>query len=132
MNVMLSCLTNYIFLGSIDTTGNKKTKAYIAKELKKFIDEVGPRLVIQICTDNATNMLGAMDNIVTTYPHVFKQGCTTHTLDLMLEDWTKIDQFKDLIKRAKCVCLYMRNHHVTMALFWENSLRKFLIVPTDT
>jgi hypothetical protein len=132
MNVMLSCPVDDLFLGSIDTIVNKKTKAYIATELKKFIDDVGPRLVTQICTDNATNMLGAMDNIVMTYPHIFKQGCTAHALDLMLEDWAKIDQFKDLIHKAKHVCIYMRNHHMTMALFRENYLRMSLIVPADT
>jgi hypothetical protein len=110
MNVMLSCPMGDIFLGSIDTTGNKKTKAYIATELKKFIDAVGPRFVTQICTDNATNMLGAMDDIVATYPHIFKQGCAENALDLMLEGWAKIDQFKDLINREKCICLYMWNH----------------------
>ena len=120
MNVMLSCLADDIFLASIDTTGNKKTKAYIATELKKFIDNVGLRLVTQICTDNATNMFGAMDNIVTTYPHIFKQGCVAHALDLMMEDWAKNDQFKDLIHKAKRVCIYMRNHHMTMALFQKN------------
>ena len=86
MNVMLSCLVGDIFLSSIDTTGNKKRKAYITTKLKKFIDAVGPRFVTQICTNNATNMLGAMDNIVVTYPHIFKQGCDVHVLDLMLED----------------------------------------------
>jgi hypothetical protein len=45
MNIMLLCLAGDIFLGSIDTVGNKKTKAYIAMELKKFIDEVGPSFV---------------------------------------------------------------------------------------
>jgi hypothetical protein len=78
------------------------------------------------------DMLGAMDNIVTTYPHIFKQGCAAHTLDFMLEDWAKIDQFKDLIYKAKRVCIYMGNHHVTMVLFRENSLRKSLIVLADT
>jgi hypothetical protein len=131
MNVILLCPTGDIFLGSVDTTGNKKTKAYLAMELKKFIEDVGPRLETQICTDSAMNMLGAMDDIVTTYPHIFKQGYAAHALDLMLEDWTKIDQFKDLIHKAKCVCIYMRNHHVTMALFRENSPRKSLIVPVD-
>jgi hypothetical protein len=132
MNVMLSCPTGDIFLGSIDTTGNKKTNAYITTKLKKFIEDVGPRFVTQICTYNATNMLGAMDDIVTTYPHISKQGCAAHALDLMLEDWAKIDQFKDLIQKAKCVCIYMRNHHVTMALFREHSLRKSLVVPAET
>ena len=56
MNVMLSCPIGDIFLGSIDTSRNKK--AYIATELKKFINAVGPRFVTQICTNNAINMLG--------------------------------------------------------------------------
>jgi hypothetical protein len=62
-------------------------------------------------------MLGAMDDIVTTYPHIFKQGYAAHALDLILEDWAKIDQFKDLIQKAKRMCIYMHNHHMTMALF---------------
>jgi hypothetical protein len=132
MNVMLLCLTGDIFLGSIDTTKNKKTKAHIATKLKKFINVAGPRFVTQICTDNATNMLGAMDDIVATYPHVFKQGYAAHTLDLILEHRAKIEQFKNLINRAKRVCLYMRNHHVTMALFREHFHRKFLIVSAKT
>ena len=121
-HAIVSC--KWIFLGSIDTTGNKKTKAYIAIELKKYIEDVGPRFVTQICTDNATNMLRAMDDIITTYPYISKQGCAIHALDLMLEGWPKIDQFKDLIQKAKSVCIYMCNHHVTMALFREHSLQK--------
>ena len=132
MNVMLSCPAGDIFLGSINTIGNKKTKAYIATELKKFIDLVGPRFVTQIYTENATNMLGATDNIVAMYPHIFKQDCAAHALDLMLEDWANFEQFKDLINKAKCVCLYMQNHHVTMALFQEHSPRKSLIVLVGT
>jgi hypothetical protein len=77
-------------------------------------------------------MLGAMDDIVTTYPHIFKQGYAAHALDLILEDWAKIDQFKDLIQKAKRMCIYMHNHHMTMALFWEHSLWKSLMVLAET
>ena len=44
----------------------------------------------QICTDNAANMLGAVDKVIKTYPHIYKQGCAAHALDLLLEDWAKI------------------------------------------
>jgi hypothetical protein len=56
-------------------TRNKKTKAYIAPELKVFIEEVGPNTVTQICKDNAPNMFGAMDDMR-----------SSNVLDLMLED----------------------------------------------
>ena len=73
----------------------------------------------QICTDNATNMLEAVDKVIETYPHIYKQGCVAHALDLLLDDWTKISQFKDLIAKAKRVCLFVRNQNVTLALFRE-------------
>ena len=86
MNIMLSCPASDIFLGSVDTSGNKKTKEYIVEELKKFIKQIGPIKVSQICTDNAANMLGALDKVIEMYPHIYKQGCAAHALDLLLED----------------------------------------------
>ena len=132
MNIMLSCPAGDIFLGSVDTSGNKKTKEYIARELKKFIEQIGPMKVSQICTDNATNMLGAVHKVIETYLHIYKQRCAVHALDLLLEDWEKIPQFKDLIAKAKRVCLFVRNHHVTLALFREFSHNKMLLMPTNT
>ena len=38
MNIMLSCPASDIFLGSVDPSGNKKTKEYIVGELKNFIE----------------------------------------------------------------------------------------------
>ena len=84
--------------------------------------------VSQICTDNAANMLGAVDKVIETYPHIYKQGCAAHALDLLLEDWAKIPQFKDLIAKAKRVSLFVRNHHVTLALFREFSQNKMLLM----
>ena len=75
----------------------------------------------QICTDNEVNMLGALNSVIKTYPHVYKQECATHALDLLLEDWAKIPQFKDFVAKTKQVCLFVRNHHVTLALFKEFS-----------
>ena len=45
MNIMLSCPAGDIFLGSVDTSGNKKTKEYIAGELKRFIEQIEPMKV---------------------------------------------------------------------------------------
>ncbi len=104
LNVMMSCPTSDVFLGSIDTTGENKTILYIADKMKTFIEKVGSQYVTQICTNNASNMLGAMDDIVPTYPHIFKQGCMAHALDLLLEDWAQVKEFKDLIERAKRLC----------------------------
>lgn len=132
MNVMLVCPVGDVFLGSIDTTGNKKDKGYIAGKLKEYIEAVGPHNVVQICSDNASAMLGAMDKVVEDYPHIYKQGCAAHIIDLLLEDWGKEPRFKELILIAKRVCVYIRNRHVTLALFRQFSPKLSLIFPAET
>jgi hypothetical protein len=75
MNVMLVYPTGDVFIGSVDTTSHKKTKEYIAGELRTYIEAIGPSNVTQIYSDNASAMLGALDDLVRTYPHLYKQGC---------------------------------------------------------
>ena len=104
MNIMLSCPAGDIFLGSVDTSGNKKTKEYIVGELKRFIEQIGPMKVSQICTDNAANMLGAVGKVIETYPHIYKQGCAAHALDLLLEDWAKIQGPHCKSKTSVLIC----------------------------
>jgi hypothetical protein len=132
MNIMLVCPAGDIFIGSVDTTSHKKTKEYIARELRTYIEAIGPSNVTQICLDNASPILGALDDLVGTYPHLYKQGCCAYILDLLLEDWRKEEMFKALIIRAKRVCIYIRNHHATMALYRHYSLRLSLKVPLET
>jgi hypothetical protein len=43
MNVMLVCSAGDVFIGSIDTTGHKKTKEYIARELRTYIEAMSPK-----------------------------------------------------------------------------------------
>jgi len=132
MNVMLVCPVGDIFLGSIDTTGNKKDKGYIAEKMKENIEAVGPHNVVQICSDNASAMLGAMDEVVRDYPHIYKQGCAAHIMDLLLEDWGKEATFKELIILAKRIPVFIRRRHVTMALFRQFSPKLSLLIPAET
>jgi hypothetical protein len=85
MNVMLICPTGNVFIGSIHTTSYEKTKKYIMEELKSYIEAVGLRNMKQIYLDIASAMLGALDELVTTYPHLYKQGCCAYILDLLLK-----------------------------------------------
>ena len=59
------------FLGSVDTSGHKKTTEYQALIIEKYIEEVGPNNVVQIATDNASVMKAATDIITTKYGHMY-------------------------------------------------------------
>ena len=72
MNVMLVCLVGDVFIGSIDTTSHKKTKEYIAGELRTYIEAIGSSNVTQICLDNASAMLGVLNDLIRKYLHLYK------------------------------------------------------------
>jgi hypothetical protein len=44
------------FLGAIDTLGHMKDGVYIVDVIKRYLIEVGPQNVLQICMDNASVM----------------------------------------------------------------------------
>jgi hypothetical protein len=43
--------------------------------MDKYIEEVGPHNVVQICTDNASSMKAAVDIITDRYSYIYFQGC---------------------------------------------------------
>jgi hypothetical protein len=51
------------FLGAIDTLGHMKDAVYITDVIKRYLIEVGPQNVVQVCTDNASVMRKAVSII---------------------------------------------------------------------
>jgi hypothetical protein len=69
-NAMLVSPATEQFLEAVDTIGYPKTAEYQASITEKYIEEVGPQNVVQICTDNASSMKAAADIIIDKYPHI--------------------------------------------------------------
>lgn len=132
MNVMLACTSGEVFLGSIDTTGECKDATYVANCMGDYIDEVGAQNVVQVCTDNAANMLAAGALLLRRFPHIYFQGCSAHALDLLLEDWGKQDWITSMVKKAKSIVKYIRMHHMPLAIFRRHSPNHVLKNPVQT
>ena len=78
---------------------------------------VGGHNVVQVCTDNAPIMASAGCDVMQSNPHMYIQGCAAHYLDLLLEDWGKEDWVKKLVKKARVICVFIKNHHASQAIF---------------
>ncbi|MBE3102980.1 MAG: DUF domain-containing protein, partial [Bacilli bacterium] len=96
------------------------------------IEQVGPTNVVQLCTDNAAIMTGAMSSLLEKYPHMYKQGCAAHILDLLLEDWGKSQSIKDLVNDCRTMVKHIRKYQFTLALFRKHSPNKALRLPALT
>jgi Protein of unknown function (DUF 659)/hAT family C-terminal dimerisation region len=132
LNVVQCGTKGDVFLGTIDTTGNHKDHIYIAAQIHPFIQLIGSENVVQVCTDNAPVMASAGRDVMQSNPHIYVQGCAAHCLDLLLEDWGKEDWVKKVVKKARVICLFIKNHHAPQAIFRRMSPNLALRLPLET
>jgi hypothetical protein len=87
LNMMYVSLASEEFFGAINTSGHMKDAVYIVDVIKRYLIEIGPENVVQVCTDNANVMHKAMSIVQQQWPHLYFQGCMAHALNLLLQDW---------------------------------------------
>ena len=131
-NAMLVSPAGELFLGAVDTTGNEKNAEYMASIMEKFLVEVGPQNIVQVCTDNASSMLKAAQLITDKFPHIYIQGCAAHAMDLLLEDWGKIPWIKRVVEKAKYLVRFVKNRQMPLAVFREHEAHFSLLLPGQT
>lgn len=73
--------------------------------------------MIQVCTDNETNMKLAAHHLPGDYPKVHFQGCAIHSLDLLLQNWSKEDLAEQTVTKVKLVVNFIKHHHATLAAY---------------
>jgi hypothetical protein len=56
LNMMYISPAGEEFLGAIDTSGHMKDAVYIANVIKRYLIEVGPENIVQVCTNNTSMM----------------------------------------------------------------------------
>ncbi|GBG78796.1 hypothetical protein CBR_g28019 [Chara braunii] len=121
----------------VDMSHRKTNAAAIAKLWEEVIKEIGVHRVNAICTGNAgVNKRVARILSQSTDPDIAKipwVPCAAHTLSLLLKDMVKLPWVSKIVKRAKMMVKFIKNHHRTVSLFSACSLeeRKTLIMPTE-
>ena len=77
-------------------------------------------------------MASIVRNVMQSNPHMYIQGCATHCLDLLLEDWGKEDWVKKLIKKTWIIWIFIKNHHTSQAIFRRLSPKFSIRLPIET
>ncbi|GBG74075.1 hypothetical protein CBR_g17786 [Chara braunii] len=89
LNVMVSSPAGTVLWKSVYMEGNEKDSATYFRVLDDVIKEIGADAVVGVVMDNARVCMKAGKMVESAYPTIFNVGCTTHALDLMLEDMYK-------------------------------------------
>jgi hypothetical protein len=129
---MLVSLATEQFLGAVDTTGYPKTAEYQASIMEKYIEEVGPQNIVQICTHNVSSMKAAADIIIDKYPHIYFQGCAVHAINLLLEDWEKATWMKGVVKKSRTIIKFIKRRYMQLAVFHKHEEKLSLVMSVKT
>ncbi|XP_042479849.1 uncharacterized protein LOC122060823 [Macadamia integrifolia] len=86
LNVIAYSPGGALFLKSEECSHAKLTAFYIFDILEKEIESIGPNLVVQLISDNASNYSSALDMLTGKYRWLFKTRCAAHGINLMLKD----------------------------------------------
>lgn len=110
VNMLLVSYEGAEFLFCVDASGFTKDSEFIANLLRRALDEVGKDRVIQVVTDNAANCLAAGKLITEGFPWITHTPCTTHSIDLLLEDFAKAPWVAETVDNAHAVVKFVTRH----------------------
>ncbi len=117
LNLLMVTPKGEKFLESVDTSGDTKDADFIAQVVGKAIEDVGAEIVVQVCMDSATICKVASRKLEARFPHITFTPCTSHCLDLLLEDMGKLDWVSSVIAEARTMLKFITNHHKSLTLF---------------
>lgn len=131
LNVLAVSPKGAEFLKAVDTSGESKTGRYIADFLKEAIQQVGSNRVVQVIMDNTSSCQTAKELLEDDYPDIYATNCSSHVLDLLLEDIGKFPWAKEVHKEANSIVNFFNLHSQPLAMFREKT-DLALIKPADT
>eukprot|EP00253_Pinus_taeda_P032232 PITA_32232 len=132
INFLVSCSKGTMFMKSIDASSHIKDAKTLCHLLDVFILEVGAEHVVQVITYNAANYVAAGRMLMERHPTLFWTPCTTHCIDLMLEDIGKISFVKDIVDSSKNIIKFIYNHTFVLNLMKKFTNNKELVRPAIT
>ncbi|XP_068666308.1 uncharacterized protein [Aristolochia californica] len=110
INFLVSSPSGTFFHRSVDASTYFKNTKYMADLFDSVIQDFGPENVVQIIMDNALNYVGVGNHIMQNYSSIFLSPCASHCLNLILEDFSKIEWVNRCILRAQSISRFIYNN----------------------
>jgi len=111
------CTPEPVFHSVVEPKTNREDHKYIAGEIKKVINDVGPMKTFLAVTDNAPVMVAAGHLIEEEFPHITHVGCCAHALDLLIEDIVNLGTVSNIAKMCRALVKAVKNVPVNLSHF---------------
>ncbi|XP_048225512.1 uncharacterized protein LOC8264909 [Ricinus communis] len=120
LNFLVNCSQGTVFLKSVEASHIIYSPDGLYVLLKQVVEEVGASNVLQVITNGNEHYTVAGKRLMEAFPSLFWAPCAVHCLDLILEDFAKLEWIDAVIEQAKSVTRFVYNHSAVL-----NLMRKF-------
>ncbi|XP_042483901.1 uncharacterized protein LOC122064255 [Macadamia integrifolia] len=106
-----------LFLKSEECSHARLTASYIFDILDREIQSIGPNLVVQLISENASNYSSALDMLIGKYRWLFKTRCAAYGINLMLKDiYEKVFWVQEIFDEATRIIDYLYKSIIVLQL----------------
>ncbi|XP_020100614.1 uncharacterized protein LOC109718679 isoform X2 [Ananas comosus] len=110
INFFVSSPLGTFFHKSVDASAYFRNTKCLYDLFDSVIQDFGPENVVQIIIDNALNYTNVGSQITQNYNSIFWSPCASHCVNLILEDFSKIDWVSRCILQAQAITRFVYNH----------------------
>lgn len=132
INILAHCPEGIMFLRSVDVSDIMNSADALYELLKEVVEEVGVRNVLQVITNGEEQYLVAGKRLSDTFPTLYWAPCASRCLDLMLEDFGKLEWINATLEQAKSIARFVYNHNVVLNMMRRYTFGNDIVAPGMT
>ncbi|ONI17929.1 hypothetical protein PRUPE_3G186900 [Prunus persica] len=120
LNFAVQCPEGTIYLKSVDASYFIFSPDALFEFLKEVVEEVGVGHVLQVITNTEEQFAVAGKRLMDTFPTLYWSPCVATSIDLILEDFGKVEWINSVIEQARSVTRFIYKHVVIL-----NMMRRY-------
>ncbi|KAJ7960697.1 HAT transposon superfamily [Quillaja saponaria] len=121
-----------VFLKSVDASDIIYSSGDLHELLKQVVEEVGVTHILQVITDSEEQYTVAGKRLMATYPTLYWAPCAAHCIDLMLEDFGKLEWISSVIDQARSITQYIYKHRMVLNMMRRYTFGNDTVKPGTT
>lgn len=110
INFLVSSPSRTFFHKSVDASSYFKNTKCLADLFDSVIQDFGLENVVQIIMDSSFNYTGIANHILQNYKTIFVSPCASQCLNLILEEFSKVDWVNRCILQAQTITKFIYNN----------------------
>lgn len=116
INFSVSSPSRIFFHKSVDASSYFKNTKCLADLFDSIIQDIGQEHVVQIIMDNSFSYTGISNHILQNYATIFVSPCASQCLNMILEEFSKVDWVNQCISQAQVISKFVYNNSPVLDL----------------